>query len=98
MAEKVINKTLDGTEEEFEFDVRACKFLVKNNTESSIYVSFEPGIDEEHAIEITAEDGYQIVMKNEHKRLITYYIHGEAYKKIYVKGTGDVSVQALSWR
>ena len=84
---------LTGAVKGVEF-ARACrKYLVKNFTNSDIYVSFESNLDETKAVKIAA--GYaQAIVINEN-----YAWSNEVLNKtIYIKGTGEVEVQQLCYQ
>ena len=87
---KVIRKTLTGTSEGYTFDVPVVQFLVKNFSDNDILVNFENIVitNEPSSIKIPAGTA-QLVIDNEYG--------GRAFKTIYIKGTGEVEVQALLW-
>lgn len=89
MKEKIKRVTLSkSTFEEIQFSTKASKFLVKNFSEGDIYVSFDANAKEENAIKIPSQF-FQVVIINENMN--NYY----SRDKIYVKGNGEVEVQAI---
>ena len=86
----VLRQTLDGSSTEFEFSVKGRKFLVKNLSNADIYVNFEDitNDNEDTSILIPSQVA-QVVLMNE----ISHF----GFSKIYVKGTGDVEVQVVSY-
>ena len=86
----VLRQTLAGTSTEFEFSVKGRKFLVKNLSDADIYVNFEDitNDNEDTSILIPSKVA-QVVLMNE----ISHF----GFDKIYVKGTGDVEVQVVSY-
>lgn len=86
----VLRQTLAGTSTEFEFSVKGRKFLVKNLSSADIYVNFEDitNDNEDTSILIPSKVA-QVVLMNE----ISHF----GFDKIYVKGTGDVEVQVVSY-
>lgn len=86
----VLRQTLAGTSTEFEFSVKGRKFLVKNLSNADILVNFEDitNDNEDTSILIPSQVA-QVVLMNE----ISHF----GFDKIYVKGTGDVEVQVVSY-
>ena len=87
---QVKRKTLDGTITAFEFEDKCGKWLVKNFSESEIYVSTEADFVDEEAIKIPSLIGQEVITNE--------YLGGlDCYKvtTLYVKGTGEVEVQQL---
>ena len=90
--QKVIRKTLTGAWEPFTFDVRSKSFFVKNFSESEIYVSFENNDEENESIKILPDMG-EICFIN-----AGYTLNGIYFvDTIYVKGTGEVEVEAIEY-
>ena len=91
--QKVIRKILTGNWESFKFDVKSKSFCVKNFSASPVYVSFEDGDDTDNSIKIReymAEICYITSL---------YDLAGTFFKDtIYVKGTGEVEVEAIEWQ
>lgn len=97
MVAQVIRKTLDGASTAFTFsgtttggkvlDATSCRFLVKNFGSDPVYVDFADITAEADAIKIPGGTA-QICMVEE--RGIQARVN-----TIYVKGTGEVEVQAL---
>lgn len=86
---KVQRKNLNGTTEIFNFGVPVEKFLVKNFSDNDIFVNFENiGDDTTTSIKIPSMVA-QTIIYNEYG--------GGVHENLYVKGTGEVEVQALLW-
>lgn len=91
MKQQVKRLELSGdTYEEFSFDKKCGKYLVKNFSENPIYVSFDNTVTDNEAIKIES-GSFQVVIANEYLGGLDYY----RTNKIYVKGTGEVEVQQL---
>lgn len=89
MKQAVLRKTLTGSWTEFAFTNPSRFFFVKNLSEDNIFVSFESGTEETASFLIPSMHGEEVAMSfgaND----AAYYV-----TKIYVKGTGDVEVQAM---
>lgn len=91
MKQKVVRKTLNGRFTAFTFDVKARAFFVKNFTDDAIFVSFVNDNTESGSFKIasgTAEELYisSGIAKTEHYT-----------DTIYVKGTGEVEVEATDF-
>lgn len=93
LKQKVIRKTLTGGWEPFTFDVKSKSFCVKNFTNAPIYVSFIDGDSLDESIKIReymAEICYITSL---------YNLAGSFFRDtIYVKGTGEVEVEAIEWQ
>lgn len=90
--QKVIRKTLTGDWEPFTFDVRSKSFFVKNFSDAEIYVSFVSSDVENESIKILSNMG-EIVYIN-----AGYALNGAYFvDTIYVKGTGEVEVEAIEY-
>lgn len=91
--QKVIRKTLIGDWEPFTFDVKSKSFCVKNFSDSPCYVSFVDDDEENESIKIReymAEVCYITSL---------YNLAGSFFKDtIYVKGTGEIEVEAIEWQ
>lgn len=88
---KRINLTGEVTGVEFARECR--KYLVKNFTNSDIYVSYNSNLDETNSIKIAA--GYaQVIVINENYAWSKEVLN----KTIYIKGTGEVEVQQLCYQ
>lgn len=86
---KVQRKNLNGATEIFTFGVPVEKFLVKNFSDNDIFVNFETiGDDTTTSIKIPSKIA-QTIIYNEYG--------GGVHENLYVKGTGEVEVQALLW-
>lgn len=91
MKQQVKRIELSGnTFEEFLFDKKCGKYLVKNFSESPIYVSFDDAVTDNEAIKING-DSFQVVIANDWLGGLDCY----RTNKIYVKGSGEVEVQQL---
>lgn len=94
MAQLVKRVTLTGSESPVAFTGHSVsKFLVKNFSDSDIYVSLETPLVEDESIKISSEM-YQVIMDNEDVRFGGLH----EYDTIYVKGTGEVEIDALCYR
>lgn len=80
-------KTLSGSKTSFVFDYKRPRFVVKNFTDSDVYVSFSQSATDDKSIKIPSGMG-QICM-------VTDEDHGIGIDTVYVKGTGEVEVQQL---
>ena len=78
--------TLDGNEHAFVFNRESNKVIVKNFTDSDIYVAFEQGASEDESIKIPTMLG-QICQVQESPLA--------RFNVVYVTGTGDVEVQLI---
>lgn len=90
MRQQVKRVNLTGDIQKIEFEKKCGKYMVKNFSDSNIYVSYDENFTEENSVKILA-GYYQIVIANE------YLGELEPYKSnsIFVKGTGEVEVQQL---
>lgn len=89
MKQKVIRKTLTGAFTEYKFDVYSKSFFVKNFTEEAVYVTFKNDGDEDGSFKIPAGMGEEVYIN---KGTTPNYPD-----TIYVKGTGEVEVEALEF-
>lgn len=90
MKQLVKRQTLTGNWTEFSFAMASKKFIVKNFTDADIFVSFKNNDNENESIKIAKGMGEEIA--------VTFKaINKSEFLKnsIYVKGTGEVEVQAL---
>ena len=90
MKQKVIRKTLTGEWERFTFDERSRFFFVKNFTEGDIYVSMKEGCTEDESIKIKSGIGEEVAINYGGAEIELYKTDG-----VFVKGEGEVEVQAL---
>lgn len=89
MKQAVIRKTLTGNWEEFNFGKNNKNFFVKNFSNSDIFVSFVNNDEESGSFKIAS--GYA-----EEVSIIQNHVSGQLEaSKIYIKGTGEVEVEAL---
>ena len=90
---KVQRKTLTGTNEAFQFDVKGEQFLVKNLSDNDCLVNFEPITNENEntSILIPKQVAQRILIKDND------YIYGYGTNTLYIKGTGVVEVQVILW-
>ena len=88
MLQKVIRKTLTGSFDFFDFEIPIRSFVVKNFSKNPIYCSFEDGTEENKCVRIEPKFA-EVLYYNES------YPH--RFNGIYVKGTGDVEVEANDW-
>ena len=84
--------TLTGATKEVAFDTLCGKWLVKNFTSGSIYVSYDANLVEANAIKIASGYG-QVIVNNEYRD----WDDKTKSNKIYIKGTGEVEVQQLCY-
>ena len=89
MKQAVIRKNLSGDWTEFRFPERAKKFYVKNFGTGDIYVSFAADGAEATAFKLKANMGEELQMSFANRP----WPFGMVYS-IYVKGEGEVEVQA----
>ena len=92
MKQQVKRVNLNGGITKVSFDHICGEYLVKNFSDSDVYVSYENNTPDNEAVKIPPKS-YQIVVVN-------YYLGGlETFKQkdIYLKGTGEVEVQQLCW-
>lgn len=82
--------TLDGSETPVTFTTKSCRYLVKNFSDTEIYVSFETPLDTNAAIKIPASIA-QLCVANESFGVLNQ----KQYGTIYISGTGEVEVQQL---
>lgn len=86
----VMRKTLAGGWTPFEFQGLSKRFFVKNYSDNDIYVSFIDGDNENASFKVASGLGEEVATT------FRNYERAEDYKTtIYVKGTGEVEVQAL---
>lgn len=86
----VSRKTLTGNWEGFTFTKKSRYFLVKNLTEGDIFVSFENNDQEANSVKIKSGVAEEMSVTFDGIDKPDYYVNA-----IYVKGTGEVEVQAL---
>lgn len=88
--QRVKRLTLTGAVTPFEFPSYGGRYLVKNFSDSDIYISFEATVDPSTSIKI-ASDMAQLCEINER-----FGASGqEKAKTVYISGTGEVEVQQL---
>jgi hypothetical protein len=90
MKQAVQRKTLDGNWTPFTFDFASVRFFVKNFSNGAIFVSFENNDSENESVKIMS-----MMAEN-----LAVCFNGNNYsdfgvKNIYVKGSGEVEVQAI---
>ena len=90
MKQLLLRKTLTGDWEQFSFNGKARFFFVKNFTDDDILVSFESETAEENCFKIKAGVGEEVTISYNSIDRNEFYVDS-----IYVKGTGEVEVQAL---
>lgn len=90
MKQKVIRKTLAGEWETFKFEDKSRFFFVKNFTDGDIYVSLKEGCTEEESIKIKSGVGEEVAINYGGADIPLYKTDS-----VFVKGTGEVEVQAL---
>lgn len=90
MKQAVKRKTLTGNWEAFSFPKKARSFFVKNFTDGDIFVSFENNDSEDESFKIAKGLAEQIEITQNGFEKDEYYSSA-----IYVKGAGEVEVQAL---
>ena len=91
MKQKVIRQTLQGSFTAFTFDVKVRTFFVKNFTEGDIYFSFANDNEEAGAFKIASGMGEEVFINGSYSTAAHYT------KTLYVKGTGEVEVEALDF-
>ena len=82
-------ETLSGTSQAFTFDKNRSDYLVKNFTESDIYVAFEESASQARSIRIPSRYGQICSCSNVEGTT------GMTTTTVYVTGTGEVEVQQL---
>lgn len=90
MKQALLRKTLTGEWTEFLFSKKGRFYLIKNNSASDIYVSFENEDLEEESFKIKAGESEKVAISWEGIDREVYYT-----KSLYVKGTGEVEVRSL---
>lgn len=90
MKQKVIRKTLTGEWERFNFGEPSRFFFVKNFTEGDIFVSLKEGCTEDESIKIKSGMGEEVAINYGGADIPLYNTDG-----VFVKGVGEVEVQAL---
>ena len=93
LKQKVIRKTLTGNWEAFTFDVRSKSFCVKNFTDAPIFVSFVDDDEESESIKIREYMAEVCYMTSLYDLAGSFFVN-----TIYVKGTGEVEVEAIEWQ
>ena len=90
MKQAVKRMNLTGDWQEIQFPKKARSFFVKNFSDGDVFVSFANNDSEDESFKIKKGMAEQVEMSS-------YGIDVEAYyaDTIYVKGTGEVEVQAL---
>lgn len=90
MKQAVLRKTLTGAWTAFEFPKKGRRYFVKNYTDGDILVSFDDEATDAESIKIKKGIGEEVSICFEgidRKETLTDFI--------FVKGTGEVEVQAL---
>lgn len=91
--QKVVRKTLSGSWEPFTFDVKSKSFCVKNFSDNACYVSFVEDDVESNSIKIDGRMAEVCYITS------LYDLSGTFFKDtIYVKGTGEIEVEAIEWQ
>lgn len=90
MKQALLRKTLTGGWEEFSFARKGRFYLVKNLTDSDIFVSFENEDLEEESFKIRSGESEKVAISWDGIDRDIYYV-----KSLYVKGTGEVEVRSL---
>lgn len=93
---KIIRKTIVANEaNKFEFDIKGMEFVVKNFSDTDIYVAFKNTTDTQEMIKIPAMSG-QVCIRNKSNSSTST---GNSSKEVYVYGTsaGEVEVQCLKF-
>ena len=90
--QQVIRKTLTGNWEEYAFGVQSKSFFVKNFTDDPIYVSFENNDEEDESIKIPSQMAEIVYISSLNPLNGLFFTD-----KVYVKGTGEVEVEAIEW-
>ena len=90
MKQAVLRKTLTGGWTEFKFPQQSRFFFVKNFTEGDVLVSFANGDAESESVKIQSNMGEEGAISFCGTDKSDFYTD-----TIYVKGTGEVEVQAL---
>lgn len=85
--------TLSGSVTKVEFDNLCRKWLVKNTTDSDIFVSFDENFKEDEAVKIASNFGQNVYVNDEPVFRDTCYT-----RAIYIKGTGEVEVQQICYK
>jgi len=90
MRQLVKRKQLTGDYTPFTFSQNCTHFLVKNFTSNPVYVSFEPNTPDDEAVKISSmmAESMAISFSGENNPKF-------AVDTIYVKGVGEVEVEAL---
>lgn len=90
MKQAIIRKTLTGDWEPFEFPKKSGSFFVKNFSNSSIFVSFENNDSDDASFKIPSMYGEEVSISKNGDDSLPF-----ARTTVYIKGTGEVEVQAL---
>ena len=88
MKQQVLRKTLSGAFTPFTFEVNSCSFFVKNFSDSDVLVSLEMGTPDNECWKIPSMMAEEVY----YNKVSGYYPN-----TIYVKGTGEVEVEALDF-
>ena len=83
----VLTKTLTGEQEAFEFGSKSNRYVVKNFTESAVFVAFDP--------DSTSTDGSVKIPAGMGQYVECQGTAPFGTDTVYVTGTGDVEVQQL---
>ena len=86
----VKRQTLTGNWTEIQFPKKSRSFFVKNFTEGDIFVSFKNNDDEAECFKIKSGIGEEVAIQFHSLDKSEFYVNS-----IYVKGTGEVEVQAM---
>ena len=90
MKQAIVRKTLANEWTAYEFETRSRFFYVKNLSSDNCFVSFEPDTPEVNSFLIPSMHAEEVAMTFSPIDRNEYYTN-----TIYVKGTGDVEVQAM---
>ena len=91
MKQQVVRKTLTGDWEEFNFNYDCYSFFVENFSDDVIYVSYQEDDEEDDSILINSGMGREVFINH------GLVVPTLAARVVYIKGTGDVQVQALDF-
>ena len=91
--QKVIRKTLTGDWEPFTFDVKSKSFCVKNFSDGPCYVSFIEDDTTDESIKIREYMAEVCYMTSLYDLAGSFFVN-----TIYIKGTGEIEVEAIEWQ
>ena len=93
---KIIRKSIVANEaNKFEFDIKGMEFVVKNFSDTDIYVAFKNTTTTSEMIKIPAKSG-QVCVRNKTQGSTS---SGNSSKDVYVYATssGEVEIQCLKF-